>query len=80
MRVTSGHECEIAGCEGLAVYGFKFNGDIRWACSAHRAHIGFIDRPAAQPSGAATAGLQADISGAMGPPAAAHQPGQARLL
>ena len=67
--ITSGHSCAHTGCTGHAVFGFTFRGATEWACRAHRARIGFTDRPAAASAGGGQAGPQAaDVPP---PPAAA---------
>ena len=58
-RLTSGHDCSVPGCDGLALYGMPHAGGLRWACAAHRPDIGFFDRPAAGHNAAAVAGPQA---------------------
>lgn len=78
MRITAGHDCAEPGCIGLAVFGFKFNGEIRWACVKHIADIGFLDRQRSGAEAIAPAGLQ--VGHASHSPAAAHPPKQARLL
>lgn len=76
MRVTSGHDCVHAGCDGLAVFGRSFAGATVWACRAHQSEIGFIDRPALGHNASASAGPPASAASIL--PAAALS--QARLL
>lgn len=78
MKITAGHDCAHANCDGLAVFGFTFKGEARWACAAHRQEIGITKRPAADCSIGALAGLQ--VRGASTLPAAISQPAQARLI
>ena len=66
--ITAGHSCAHTGCTALAVFGFTFRGATQWACRAHRARIGFTDRPAAASAGGGQAGPQAADRGP--PPAA----------
>lgn len=80
MKVTSGHDCFVKGCAGLAMFGMTYGGETKWVCRPHQHVIGFRDRPAAPfCRGAAEAGQEAGAP-ALPPPAFSRFPQQGSLL
>lgn len=83
MKLTAGHDCLVAGCEGLAVFGRNSAGGSQWACRAHATQIGFY-QPEAHLLGAHGIGPGATDVDRAGPPVARSRPAatlsQGRLL
>lgn len=78
MKLTTGHDCDQHGCQGLACYGMAVGDKTRWACRLHQHQIGFSHQPAGSFAAPVEAGPQAPAP--QSPRAPAASPSQGRLL